>query len=219
MRRFFLVVAICGLFAMTTAANADQLCWAESGHPGVLVQGGGGTALEVIVPLGAAWTVDVAWICSNPGVGLNATDSVLINDAGSFNDLTTTNLANAAAFLGAANNGTGGPGSPFGDFNGLTLFGSQTGTFGIASGDISGDPQGNMQPQSWGVTMDTGPFGWGEDPFAAPLVSLGPNGPVQAVGNVSLGSNPHIIIRSIPEPGTLGLLILGGIAMIRRSRG
>lgn len=216
------------VLASATAANADSVAWFSSAPPVAPAGGGPGgplTALNLTCDTSAAgscsWAITFA--VTTTGNTLDAWSMDLTTAPG--NGVAVSNTATAAGspYTSGASAGVGGTGAallvgaagqsfnapaPPATVNLLTF----TLTRSFAVGDLSAAEIFFKTNASDSIVWTNGSLGDYE------TITVGPNAPVVGAENTSL---PLAVIRiqNVPEPTSLALLAMGGIAVLRRRVG
>lgn len=221
------VAVALALIASAAAAKADSVAWFSTAAP-VAPAGGGpgapGTRLDLTCdtsgPAGScSWVITFS--VNSTGNKLGGWTAELGTAAGNGVSVSNSAIAggnpfgsNAAAGVGGTGNalltGAGGftltpPAAPS-SINLITFTLSRS----YATGNLSVADIFFRTPASDSVVWTNGDVGDYE------VVAVGPNAPQQGTENNNSFGLPVIRITNVPEPTTLALLALGGIAALRR---
>jgi len=224
------VVVALAVLASATMAQAASFAWftaANTNGNGAGAAGGAqGSRLDLTCDTSVAGSC--SWVITmkmNYGAGLGGWNADLLTAPGNGVSSSNGTIAASNPWQGAnslANGGTGGSGAAL-------LSGAQGQTFSVLPGGTvdmitftltRNFASGDLTTKDIFVKVPVSPVGveWfnGNDGDYE-FVSFGGNAPVQAVGGGEISvALPVIRITSVPEPTTLALLALGGLAAFRR---
>lgn len=219
----FLVVAAMAVLIPAATASATFTVWFEATPTNALssvtIQGGPGvsTVLGCDSSVGGRceWNIDIR----------------LTNDVGFFGWWTTLTGGTPGKLAAKQVDFTGSPlgagfdsnfvgGAPLIADLGQSTFAAAIapGTYTLAHLLLSKDKlPGDTNTEFINAGQDANSFGWGDDAFGFGEVVYGGNNPIG--GDPGAGApNPVITINNIPEPGTIALLAVGALGLIRRRR-
>jgi hypothetical protein len=234
MKRMILSLGVVAALAANTYGAGQVWYSATSTSASATVGSSGpGQTLELgcdKTPGAAVCTWDVSLMYTTADGGQTGWALDLFAPAGSAADFSVTNAVAVANVISAGGTTPGAPGVAFGGgiVDPRILWGDISGfnaappggpgqytlmTFTLTKGGLDGAVH-NLT--AW---IGGGAFGGNDDPLTgAEIVQIGPNVPVDGSPTGIELPLPVITVTNIPEPATLSLLALGGIALIRRRK-